>query len=237
MIYNPTCILIVVVGWWLVVCNQWYIWICVHELTPTSGVHMNSASDCSCKNEIVLVICSCIFWQIAVLQGWQMPMLLDKQMSIFPVWQMATYPKWQMQILTNCFYVVAHGSCKTTVCVEGMQKSCSTHFPLASWEAVGLHTGVLTKTFTMSVLYLKTIDVFSKENRLISLYIKREKRKFVQTISFIQSHCEFIFIWSRIRDTVLNPKKLFPAAVEAACRAGVVVIILWDTVVEVFKVS
>ena len=66
-----------------------------------------------------------------------------------------------------------------------------------SWlprEAVGLHTGVLTKTFAMSVLYLKTIDVFSKENRLISLYIKIEKRKFVQTISFIQSHCEFIFI-------------------------------------------
>ena len=34
-----------------------------------------------------------------------------------------------------------------------------------SWlpgEAVGLHPGVLTKTFAMSVLYLKTIDVFSK---------------------------------------------------------------------------
>ena len=106
-------------------------------------------------------------------------MLLDKQMSIFPVWQMATYPIWQMQILPNCLYVVAHGSSKTTVCVEGMHKSCaalSLHtgvlsktfaiksctnparhiFPWLPGEAVGLHTGVLTKTFAMSVLYLKS---------------------------------------------------------------------------------
>ena len=69
MIYNPTCILVVVVGWWLVVCNQWYICICVHQLTPASGVHMNCASDFSCKNKTVLVIFSCIFWQIVVLQG------------------------------------------------------------------------------------------------------------------------------------------------------------------------
>ena len=61
-----------------------------------------------------------------------------------------------MQILPNCLYVVAHGSCKTTICVEGMQKSCSTHFPWLSGEAVGLHLGVLTKTFAMSVLYLKS---------------------------------------------------------------------------------
>ena len=90
-----------------------------------------------------------------------------------------------MQILPNFFYVVAHGSSQTTVCVEGMHKSCAT---------LTLHTGVLTKMFAMSVLYLKTIDVFLKENRLISLYIKREKHKFAQTISFIQSYCEFIFI-------------------------------------------
>ena len=34
-----------------------------------------------------------------------------------------------------------------------------------SWlprEAVGLHMGVLTKTFAMSVLYLKTVDIFFK---------------------------------------------------------------------------
>ena len=83
-----------------------------------------------------------------------------------------------MQILPNCLYVVAHGSSKTIVCVEGMHKSCATltlhtgvlskSFAIKScgnparhifsWlpgEAVGLHTGVLTKTFAMSVLYLK----------------------------------------------------------------------------------
>ena len=108
-----------------------------------------------------------------------MAMLLDEQMSIFLAWQMATYPIWQMQILPNCLYVVAHGSSKTTVCVEGMNKSCaaltlhtgvlSKSFAIKScrnptrhilsWlpgEAVGLHTGVLTKTFAMSVLYLKS---------------------------------------------------------------------------------
>ena len=128
---------------------------------------------------MVLVIFSCIFWQIVVLQGWQMAMLLDQQMSIFPVWQMAIYPIWQMQILPNCLYVVAHGSSKTTVCVEGMHKSCAAltlhtgvlfkTFAIKSWrnparhifswlpgEAVGLHTGVLTETFAMSVLYLKS---------------------------------------------------------------------------------
>ena len=74
--------------------------------------------------------------------------------------------------------MVAHGSSKATVCVEGMHKSCAAlplHMGLLSktfvikscrnpglhifsWlpkEAVGLHTSVLTKTFAMSVLYLK----------------------------------------------------------------------------------
>ena len=84
-----------------------------------------------------------------------------------------------MQILPNCLYAVAHGSSKTTVCIEGMNKSCaaltlhtgvlSKSFAIKScrnparhifsWlpgEAVGFHTGVLTKTFAMSVLYLKS---------------------------------------------------------------------------------
>ena len=75
--------------------------------------------------------------------------------------------------------MVADGSSKTTVCVEGMHKSCaaltlhtgvlsklfaikSCRNParhIFSWlpgEAVGLHTGVLTKMFAMSVLYLKS---------------------------------------------------------------------------------
>ena len=45
-------------------------------------------------------------------------------------------------------------------------KSCTNParhiFPWLPGEAVGLHMGVLTKTFAMSVLYLNTIDVFSK---------------------------------------------------------------------------
>ena len=75
--------------------------------------------------------------------------------------------------------MVAHGSSKTTIRVEGMHKSSvaitlhtgvlyktfaikSCRNParhIFSWlpgEAVGLHTGVLTKTFAMSVLYLKS---------------------------------------------------------------------------------
>ena len=75
--------------------------------------------------------------------------------------------------------MVAHGSSKTTVYVEGMHKSCAAltlhtgvlsksfaikscrnpAWHIFSWhpgEAVGLHTGVLTKTFAMSVLYLKS---------------------------------------------------------------------------------
>ena len=84
-----------------------------------------------------------------------------------------------MQILPNCLYVIAHGSSKTTIYVEGMSKSCATLTShtgvlsksfvikscrnptphIFSWlpgEAVGFHTGVLTKTFAMSVLYLKS---------------------------------------------------------------------------------
>ena len=75
--------------------------------------------------------------------------------------------------------MVAHGSSKTTVYVEGMHKSCAAltlhtgvlsktfaikscrnpGWHILSWlpgEAVGLHMGVLTKTFAMSVLYLKS---------------------------------------------------------------------------------
>ena len=99
-----------------------------------------------------------------------------------------------MQILPNCFYVVHTGHAKQPFALKECKNLARHIFPWLPGEAVGLHPGVLTKTFVMSVLYLKTIDVFSKENRLISMYIKREKRKFVQTISFIQSHCEFTFI-------------------------------------------
>ena len=147
------------------------------------------------------MIWSCIFWQIVVLQGWQMAMLLDKQMSIFPVWEMATYPKWQICKSYPIVCTWLHtGHAKQPFALKGCRNPARHIFPWLPGEAVGLHTGVLTKMFAMSVLYLKTIEVFSKENHLISLYIKREKGKFIQTISFIQSHCEFIFIWSRFEN-------------------------------------
>ena len=44
-------------------------------------------------------------------------------------------------------------------------------------------------------------------------------------------------LYSYDQDTILNPKKLFPAVMEAACRAGVVVVVLRDAVVEVFKAA
>ena len=69
---------------------------------------------------------------------------------------------------------------------------------------------------------------------MISVYIQREKRKFVQTIGFIQSHCEFIFIRSRYS---IKPKKLISVAAEAVCRAGVVIVVLRDTIVEVFNAA
>ena len=124
-----------------------------------------------------------------------------------------------MQILPNCLYVVAHGSSRTTVCVEGMHKSyaaltlhtsvlsktfviksCTNParhiFPWLPREVVGLHTGVLTKTFAMSVLYLKTIEVFSKENLFISLYIKRENASLMKPyLSF--SHTANLYSYDR----------------------------------------
>ena len=48
------------------------------------------------------------------------------------------------------------------ICDQVLHKSLSAHFPLASWGAVGLHMGVLTKPFVMSVLFLKTIDICFK---------------------------------------------------------------------------
>ena len=151
---------------------------------------------------------------------------------------MATYPKWQICKSYPIVCTWLHtGHAKQPFALKGCRNPARHIFPWLHGEAVGLYTCVVTKTFVMSVLYLNTIDFFSKENRLISLYIKREKCKFVQTISFIQSHCEFIFIWSRIRDTVLNPKKTISGAAEAACRAVVVVVVLRDAVVEVFKAA
>ena len=115
--------------------------------------------------------------------------------------------------------MVPHGSSKTIIRVEGMHKSyaaltlhtgvlskmfaiesCTNParhiFPWLPGEAIGLNPGVLTKMFAMSVLYLKTIDFFSKENRLISLYIKRENASlFKPYLSF--SHTANLYSYDR----------------------------------------
>ena len=55
-----------------------------------------------------------------------------------------------LQGLTNLTELFVRGFTRViqkTVCVEGMHKSCA---------ALTLHMGVLTKTFAMSVLYLKS---------------------------------------------------------------------------------
>ena len=54
------------------------------------------------------------------------------------------------------------GVLSKTFAVKGCRNPARHIFPWLPGEAVGLHMGVLTKTFAMSVLYLKTIDVFFK---------------------------------------------------------------------------
>ena len=131
------------------------------------------------------MIWGCIFWQIAVLQGWQMAMLLDKQISIFPVWDMATYPKWQICksypivctwlhtghakqpfVLKGCTNPALRGKTIALTLHMGVlskmfaiksRKNPARHiFPWLPGEVVSLHMVVLTKTFAMSVLYLKS---------------------------------------------------------------------------------
>ena len=170
------------------------------------------------------MIFSCIFWQIAVLQGLtngnvtrstnvnlssltngNIPNMTNANLTKLLVRGCTgviqnNHLRWRdAQILRYGFSLdlrwktIAHtlhtGVLSKTFAIKSCTNPARHIFPWLPGEAVGLHTGVLTKMFAMSVLYLKTIDVFSKENRLISLYIKREKRKFIQTISFIQSHC------------------------------------------------
>ena len=54
------------------------------------------------------------------------------------------------------------GVLSKTFAIKSCRNPARHIFPWLPGEAVGLHTGVLTKTFAMSVLYLKTIDVFFK---------------------------------------------------------------------------
>ena len=119
-----------------------------------------------------------------------------KSYQIVCKWLHTGHPKQPLALkrCTNPSLALHMGVLSKMIAIKSCINPARHIFPWLPGEAVGLHTGVLTKTFAMSVSYLKTIDVFSKENRLISLYIKREKCKFTQTISFIQSYCEFIFI-------------------------------------------
>ena len=88
------------------------------------------------------------------------------------------------------------GHAKQPFALKGCINPARHIFPWLPGEAVGLHTGVLTKTFAMSVLYLKTIDIFSKENRLISLYIKRENASSLKPyLSF--SHTANLYSYDR----------------------------------------
>ena len=51
---------------------------------------------------------------------------------------------------------------KQSFALKGCRNPARHIFPWLPGEVVGLHTGVLTKMFLMSALYLKTIDVFFK---------------------------------------------------------------------------
>ena len=56
------------------------------------------------------------------------------------------------------------GVLSKTFAIKSRKNPARHILPWLPGEAVGLHTGVLTKTFAMSVLYLKTIDIFFKRN-------------------------------------------------------------------------
>ena len=47
----------------------------------------------------------------------------------------------------------------------------------------------------------------------------------------------YIHMIENLRYSIKPPKKLFPAAAEAACRAVIVVVVLRDAVVEVFNAA
>ena len=54
------------------------------------------------------------------------------------------------------------GHAKQPFALKGCRNPARHIFPWLSGEALGLHMGVLTKMFAMSVLYLKPVDVFFK---------------------------------------------------------------------------
>ena len=67
-----------------------------------------------------------------------------------------------MQILPIVCTWLHMGHAKQPFALKGCRNPARHIFPWLPGEAVGLHTGVLTKTFEVSVLYLKTVYVFFK---------------------------------------------------------------------------
>ena len=85
-----------------------------------------------------------------------MTMLLDQEMSIFPVdkWQHTQYDRCKSyQIVCTWLHT---GHAKQPFALKGCRNPARHIFPWLPGEAVGLCTGVLTKMFAMSVLYLKS---------------------------------------------------------------------------------
>ena len=64
-------------------------------------------------------------------------------------------------------------------------------FPWLPGEAVGLHTGVLTKTFAMTILYLKTVDIFFKRK---SFSVQEERKTQVRSNHIFHSVTLRIYI-------------------------------------------
>ena len=112
-----------------------------------------------------------------------MEMLLDQQMLISSLtkWEHTQYDrcksypiicKWlhtghpkepsALKRCTNAALTLHTGVLSKTFAIKSSRNPARHIFPWLPGEAVGLHTGVLTKPFAMSVLYLKTIDVFFK---------------------------------------------------------------------------
>ena len=56
------------------------------------------------------------------------------------------------------------GHAKQPFASKGCKNPARHIFPWLPGEVVSLHTGLLTKTFAMSVLYLKTVDVFLRKS-------------------------------------------------------------------------
>ena len=90
----------------------------------------------------------------------------------------------------------------------------------------------------MSVLYLKTIDVFFKR-KLFDKSVHYERKTQVRSNHIFHSVTLRIYIHmiENSRYSIKPQKKLFLEAADVEFRAVVVVVVLRDAVVEVFKAA